>query len=90
MENQETVSYTVYETAQARADRRFRSMLWVIVMLIVMLVGTNGAWLIYESQFEDSISVSQDVDTGSSPAYVNGTGSMAVYGESETDNNQNP
>ena len=55
MENQETVSYTVYETAQARADRRFRSMLWVIVMLIVMLVGTNGAWLIYESQFEDIV-----------------------------------
>lgn len=79
MENQETVSYTVYETAQARADRRFRSMLWVIVMLIVMLVGTNGAWLIYESQFED-VTITQD-NTDGLNNYIGNDGSINNYGE---------
>lgn len=83
MENQETVSYTVYETAQARADRRFRSMLWVIVMLIVMLVGTNGAWLIYESQFEDTITVTQDTPNGNN-SYI-GKNGYVINGT--TDNN---
>ena len=38
-------------------------MFWTIIILIVALVGTNLAWLIYESQFETitSDSVEQEV-----------------------------
>lgn len=30
-------------------------MFWTIVILIVALVGTNLAWLIYESQFDNKL-----------------------------------
>ena len=83
----ENVSYTVYQEAQARADRRFKYMWITVIFLIMLLVGTNVGWIIYESQYIESVSVSQDVSTQSSPAYVNGTGEMTVNGEDKANNN---
>lgn len=34
------------------ASSIIKKMFWTIIILIVALVGTNLAWLIYESQFE--------------------------------------
>lgn len=34
------------------ASSIIKKMFWTIIMLIVALIGTNLAWLIYESQFE--------------------------------------
>ena len=42
------VPFAVYESVMAQ----IRRLLWVIVLLIVLLVGTNAGWLIYEAQFE--------------------------------------
>ena len=36
----------------ARAERSAKRLWVVVIMLIVMLVATNGAWIWYESQFE--------------------------------------
>jgi len=83
----ENVSYTVYQEAQARADRRFKYMWITVIFLIMLLVGTNVGWIIYESQYIESVTVSQDVNTQSSPAYVNGTGEMTVNGEDKANNN---
>lgn len=47
-----SVPYVVHESAMARAERQAKSLVWVIVLLIVLLVGTNAGWLWYESQFE--------------------------------------
>lgn len=47
-----SVPYVVHESAMARAERHTKSLVWVIVLLIVLLVGSNGAWLWYENQFE--------------------------------------
>lgn len=46
------VPYVVHEEAMARAERAQKSLVWLIVLLIVLLVGTNGAWLWYESSME--------------------------------------
>ena len=46
------VPYVVHEGAMARAERQIKSLVWVIVLLIVLLVGSNVGWLIYEAQFE--------------------------------------
>lgn len=45
------------------ASSIIKKMFWTIIILIVALVGTNLAWLIYESQFETitSDSVEQEV-----------------------------
>ena len=48
----ETVPYMMHESAMARAERSAKRLWIVIILLIVMLVGTNVGWLIYESQFE--------------------------------------
>lgn len=47
-----SVPYVVHESAMARAERHTKALIWVIVLLIVLLVGSNGAWLWYENQFE--------------------------------------
>ena len=47
-----SVPYVVHESAMARAERHTKALIWVIVLLIVLLVGTNAVWLWYESQFE--------------------------------------
>lgn len=45
------------------ASSIIKKMFWTIIILIVALVGTNLAWLIYESQFETitSDSVEQEI-----------------------------
>ena len=47
-----SVPYVVHESAMARAERHTKALVWVVVLLIVLLVGTNAGWLWYESQFE--------------------------------------
>lgn len=78
----ETVDYIVHEGTVARFERIIKR-LWILVLvLVLLLVGTNIAWIIYESQFED-VSVTQDVDTGDGDAVIAGNGNV-YYGESET------
>ena len=50
--NPEAVPYIVHESAMARAERSAKRLWAVVILLIVLLVGSNGAWLWYESQFE--------------------------------------
>ena len=47
-----SVPYVVHESAMARSERHIKALVWVIVLLIVLLVGSNGAWLWYENQFD--------------------------------------
>ena len=55
------VPYVVHESAMARAERQNKRLVWVIVLLIVLLVGSNIGWLVYESQFETVESWEQEV-----------------------------
>lgn len=48
----EKIPYIVHESAMARAERQFKRLWIVILLLIVLLVGSNVAWLVYESQVE--------------------------------------
>ena len=48
----ESVPYIVHESSMARMERQIKRILITVLVLIVMLVGTNGAWLLYNSQFE--------------------------------------
>lgn len=79
----ENVAYLEFESSQARMERtNFR--LWLLcLVLIISLLGTNTAWIVYENQFEDT-EVSQEIDTGEGDATVIGVGDY--YGEGETDN----
>lgn len=76
------VPYIVYEEEQARHERSIRRWFIICLVLILLLFGSNAAWIAYESQFED-ISVSQEVDTGEGRTIITGVGD--IYGEGEAD-----
>lgn len=83
------IPYFCHEGDMARAERTIKR-LWILcILLIVLLVGTNIAWIHYESQFEDSVTttqtVTQDVDSGDGDAIIND--GVHINGESETNSN---
>lgn len=65
------------------AERTIKRLWVIILVLVILLFGSNAAWLIYEGQFE-GISVEQEVDTGDGDAFVVGVGDVD-YGESKAD-----
>ena len=63
-----TVPYVVHESAMARAERHSKRLWIVVLVLIGALIGTNLAWIIYESQFEvveeTTTTITQDNNDG--------------------------
>lgn len=49
----EVIPYVAYESNETRHERREKRLVWLIALLIILLVGTNIAWLIYESSYEE-------------------------------------
>lgn len=74
------------EVVTAVLERTIRR-LWILcIILIVLLAVTNGAWIWYESQFEDVVtteSVEQDVDSG------DGNGDTTISGIGDIINGEN-
>lgn len=68
---------SAYETAMAFAERT-TVRLWVIVIILaVLLVGTNIGWFIYESQFEtvtgtEEYEIQQEAEQGSNYSVIRG------------------
>ena len=78
----ESVPYIVHESSMARMERQVKR-LWITVLaLIAMLVATNGAWILYESQMETIYQeVTQEAYTGTNN-FVGGD----VIGETDYQN----
>ena len=61
----ESVPYIVHESSMARIERQVKRLWITVLVLISMLVATNGAWIWYESQMETIYQeVTQEADTG--------------------------
>ena len=56
-----TVPYVAHESAMARAERQSKRLVAVIILLILLLVGSNIGWLVYNSQFEVAETWEQEV-----------------------------
>ncbi len=67
----------------ALVERTIKRLWILIILLVILLFGTNAAWIYYERQFE-SISVAQEVDTDDGSAFVVGAGDV-IYGENKAD-----
>jgi hypothetical protein len=81
-----TVPYIAHQSAAARQERQMRRMWIVILVLIGALIGTNLAWIIYNSQFEvveetTETNVTQENDNGDNN-YIGNDGDI-TYGETE-------
>lgn len=65
MSERKSVSIATVEGIIERLDRINRRLIAVVVLLIVLLVGSNVFWIIYENQYQDlSIEVEQDAEDG--------------------------
>ena len=65
MSEENNVKYYAIDVIVERFDRINRRLIAVIILLVVLLVGSNIAWVIYENQFEDmSIEVQQESEKG--------------------------
>lgn len=62
----ESVPYIVHESALARMERMVKRLWVTVLVLIFLLVGTNGAWLWWESQWEtvESWEITQENEDG--------------------------
>ena len=91
MEGNVMVPYIVLESERARQEkgRKHERTLWfiVVIVLLLLLFGTNAAWINYESQFtdEEQTEIMQDIDTTDGAAYVAGIGDV-YYGKNTADN----
>ena len=72
----ENVGTYTLEAMMARMDRIIKRLWIVILLLIVLLVASNCAWLWYESQYETETvttqTVTQHTDTGGNNDFVGG------------------
>ena len=71
------VPYVAHESAMARAERQNKRLVAVIILLIVLLVGSNIGWMVYESQFEtvettEEYEIQQDAESGNNNSVING------------------
>lgn len=81
----ESVPYIVHESSMARMERQIKRLWITVLVLIVMLVATNSAWILYESQFSDIETTIEAEQDGSGVNIV--SGGDLDYGAESKDNN---
>ena len=78
-----SVPFAVYESVMAQ----IRRLVWVIVLLIVLLVGSNVGWLIYETQFEVVEETTTTIKQDNAEGYNNYIGNDGDIVNGKADNN---
>ena len=81
----ENVPYIVHESSMARMERQIKRLWITVILLIAMLVATNCAWILYESQFSDIETTIEAEQDGSGVNIV--SGGDLDYGEESKDKN---
>lgn len=69
------IPYVAHERAMSRADTLNKRLVAVIILLIILLVGSNIGWLVYESSFEEvteSYVIEQEGEGGNNNSVING------------------
>lgn len=76
MDNKD-VPYIVHEGDMSRMERTNKRLWIIVIMLILLLIASNTAWLMYESQFTDEKTtyeqeVEQDASDGGNNQFIGG------------------
>ena len=82
----ESVPYIVHEASMARMERQAKRLWIAVLLIIVLLVGTNGAWIWHESQFSDIETTIEAEQAGPGVNIV--SGGNLDHGAESQDNNQ--
>ena len=78
------ISYVAFESICARFERTIKRLWILIILLTVLLVGSNCAWLWYESQFETVSTTTESYEseaTDGGIAIANGEGEVSIDGQ---------
>lgn len=82
--NAEPVPYLSHEMDMARQERTIKRLWILLILLIVLFVGSNCAWLWYNSQFEDVSTTTTEsyeaVADNDGVAIANGSGEVNYGG----------
>lgn len=73
------VPFVVYQATAARQERQIRRMWIVVLVLIVALIASNLAWIVYESSFEETITTEEiiiDADNNGNANYIGQDGNI--------------
>ena len=79
------VSFAAFESMKSTMERTIKRLWILLIIVLVLFVGSNVAWIYYENSFTDTV-VTQDVETGEGDAVVTGIGD--IYGESKADSKE--
>lgn len=90
----EPVPYVVHESDMARQERTIKRLWILLLVMLFLLVGTNGAWIYYESQWQTvettSTEIEQDTDGGGNNYVIGGDFNGEAKGESDQNAEPNP
>lgn len=89
MDNKTNIPYIVYEGEMARAERNFKRMWAVVIVLVSLLVATNTGWLVYESQFETVETTQIEAEQDGSGVNIVGGGDISYGAESYSHQDEN-
>ena len=85
-----TMSRIAFERMQSKDERNDRWRNIIIIILIVLLAATNGAWLYAWNQYDYSSSQSVDIkaDGDSNANYIGNDGSITNGGKNNSNENK--
>ena len=89
------VPYVAHESAMTRSERHNKRLWIVILVLIVALIASNLAWIIFEAQFEtaetitEEYDIEQDAEGGNNNSIINGGSIVNVETEDKVQENKN-
>ena len=87
-DNEQIPQQSKHELAFAFAERMVKRLWITTLILIFMLVGTNGAWLWYESQFEEVVTTTTiEAEQDGSGVNIVGAGDVTYGAEGESNQN---
>lgn len=87
MDKQANIPFIAYEAAMSRFERINRRLWIAVILLIVLLVGSNISWLVYESQFERYEETTIDATQDGEGVNIIGGGDVN-YGAESNNNNE--
>lgn len=85
---------SVYDLLAALAERTIKRLWVIIILLVVLLFGTNAAWIYYGSQWQTeettSTEIEQDTDGGGNNYVIGGDFNGAAKDQDNQEKNTNP
>lgn len=85
-EKPSSIPYIAFEGEMARMERIIKRLVILAVVELLLLFGSNFAWIYYENQFEDVVTTIEADATDGGNAIINRDGEVNVNGTRESIN----